>query len=230
MKFVALAAFLFVACQTSPSQAQTQTDGGAGATDGATGGTATGGTVAGLGTETGSAALSVEVDTSAFDSIERGNTIGAASTSGFGLGDDGGSGTGARSTGVGGIGGGGLGAFGGLGGFGALNNLFGGGLGGQQSTRPILRTRLRSAIKVAPVSPVVVQQQASSRLQTVASERQFRGVNLQMVGRTAVLTGTVGSESDRRMTELLLRLEPGVSQVDNRVIVADIESTSPSDR
>ena len=48
----------------------------------------------------------------------------------------------------------------------------------------------------------------------------YAGVNVQINDRTAVLEGTVAYESDRRMSELLLRLEPGVSGVQNRISVA----------
>ena len=203
------------------AQAQLTSDGGATGGTGITGGT-TGGITAAAGTGgsantgqgTANVELSTEVDTSAFDLIDRGSTIGGTTEVGFGLASQ--SAGGARSTG--GIGGGGLGAFGGLGG---LNSLFGGGLGGSgQSSKPIIRTRIRSAIQIDPIPPARVQQTATTRLQKLPLQRKLAGVNVQMIGRTAVVSGTVGSESDRRMTELLLRLEPGVSKVDNRVVVS----------
>ena len=199
-----------VSIHLQPAQAQQQPDGGA--TAGATAGT----TAGAIGAGTGSATLSTEVDTSAFGEIERGESVGDTGVGVFGLGDENSGGT--SRTGVGGIGGGGLGAFGGLGG---LSNLFGGfGAGAQGSAKPIIRTRIRSAVGVAPVAPALVQREVSMRLnQMPVGERQLRGVNVQMAGRTAVLTGTVGNESDRRMSELMLRLEPGVSNVENRVIV-----------
>ncbi len=238
LKIFLLVALLFFIAR--PSQAQTFTDVPAAGSPGTvadvsgttfgtgtTTGTGTTGDSSALGAEGGSAALSTEVDTSAFSSIERGDTIGTATVSGFGLAAE----NGGANTGLGGIGGGGLGAFGGLGGLGGLSNLFGGGLGGAQASKPIIRTRIRSAIKVAPMPPTMVQQQASMRLGQITGEREFRGLNVQMIGRTAVLTGTVAEESDRRMSELLLRLEPGISKVDNRVVVLSPEaSRSPSDR
>ncbi len=205
------------------AQAQLTSDGGA--TGGTTGGTGiTGGTTGGITAGTGGSTntgqgtanveLSTEVDTSAFDTIDRGSTVGGTTEVGFGLGSE--AGGGARSTG--GIGGGGLGAFGGLGG---LGSLFGGGLGGSaQSSKPIIRTRIRSAIQIDPIPPARVQQTATTRLRKLPSQRNLAGVNVQMFGRTAVVSGTVGTERDRRMTELLLRLEPGVSKVDNRVVVS----------
>lgn len=141
----------------------------------------------------------------------------------------------------GGGGGGAFGGGGGLGGFGggglgaAFGNLFGGGNAsrGNTSTPPI-RTRLRSAIEVAPLESGRVQQYASSRLQGTSNlttingnlpgrmnsqSNRYDGVNVQVQDRTATLSGTVRNESDRRMTELLMRLEPGVSRVDNRLSV-----------
>lgn len=141
----------------------------------------------------------------------------------------------------GGGGGGAFGGGGGLGGFGggglgaAFGNLFGGGNAarGNTSTPPI-RTRLRSAVEVAPLESGRVQQYASSRLQGTSNlttingnlpgrmnsqSNRYDGVNVQVQDRTATLSGTVRNESDRRMTELLMRLEPGVSRVDNRLSV-----------
>ncbi|MEM6778351.1 MAG: BON domain-containing protein [Planctomycetota bacterium] len=124
---------------------------------------------------------------------------------------------GGRATGVGGGGFGGLG--GGLGA--AFGSLFGGGNANNNSSTPAIRTRLRSAIRMqAPAST----RSASSARRTLASvpmtqDRTFRGLSVQVTGRRAVLSGEVRSDSDRRMSELLLRLEPGISSVDNRVLV-----------
>lgn len=40
-----------------------------------------------------------------------------------------------------------------------------------------------------------------------------------MVGRTAVLSGVASTQQDRRMSELLMRLEPGVYAIQNNVVV-----------
>jgi hypothetical protein len=45
-------------------------------------------------------------------------------------------------------------------------------------------------------------------------------MNVTMEGRRAVVTGVVADDRQRRMSELLLRLEPGVSEIDNRIEVA----------
>ena len=139
-------------------------------------------------------------------------------TTGVGVGADATSSTGGGGFGGGGFGG--IGGLGGLGGFGGLNSLFGGGLGGAQSSQPAIRTRLRSAIDAAPIPPQRVQQTARNRIRTLPSSAQLSGVSVTIDGRTAVVTGVVNNERDRRMSELLMRLEPGVSRVENRVILA----------
>ncbi len=155
-----------------------------------------------------------EPDLSVFEGVERGDSIGTASTQGFGVVAEGGAAAG-RTTG--GAGGGGFGG-GGLGGlFGALGGAFGG--QGTSTQKPIIRVRLRSAIEVPPRPAGDVQQSARRTLNRLPPSSRIRGVNVTMNGRTAVLTGSVASEKDRRMSELLMRLEPGVNQVDNRVVV-----------
>lgn len=106
------------------------------------------------------------------------------------------------------------------GGFGGLGGLFGG-LGGatQSNEAPIIRTRLRSAISVAPIAPRRVQRVANTRFRQLAKQPNMRGINVDMQGRTAVISGVVKSARDRRMSQLLMRLEPGVNRVENRVIV-----------
>jgi hypothetical protein len=157
----------------------------------------------------------------AFSGIQRSETIGATGESGQGFG------LGATTSGLGGglgagggFGGlGGLGGFGGIGGFGGLNSFFGGGQG--QAAQPAIRTRLRSAVQVAPITPQRVQQSATGRLSSLPSGSRIDGpVRVSVSGRTAVIEGVVGSERDRRMSELLMRLEPGVSNVENRIRVA----------
>ena len=154
----------------------------------------------------------------AFDQVQRGNEIGATGDTGKGFSASSMAppGSGANSVTPGGIGGG-RGGFGGVGGFG---NLFNGqSSGGSESSKPTLRTRLRSAVGVPGRSPLQVGMTANDRLRTLPSRYQMGGVQVQMQGRTAVIQGSVANESDRRMSQLLMSLEPGVSRIDNRVIV-----------
>ncbi|PAY21248.1 BON domain-containing protein [Rhodopirellula sp. SM50] len=157
-----------------------------------------------------------EPDLSVFEGVERGDSIGTAATQGFGVVAEAG-GTAGRT--AGGAGGGGFGG-GGLGGlFGALGGAFGG--QGTSTQKPIIRVRLRSGIEVPPRPVTEIQQSARQLLRRLPHSSRIPGVNVTMDGNTAVLTGSVASEKDRRMSELLMRLEPGVNQVDNRVVVGN---------
>lgn len=160
-------------------------------------------------TGTGTAAGSEDLDLSAFDGLDR-DAAPSFGTEGA---------TGGGNTG-GGFGGGGGGFGGGLGGFfGGLSQAFGGG-GQGGSNQPVIRVRLRSAIEVAPRSKAAVQQSASRTLSGAPMRSGVQGVSVALNDGTAVLTGIVRKEKDRRMSELLMRLEPGVRQVDNRVVVS----------
>lgn len=155
----------------------------------------------------------------AFSAIDRGGSVGSTASTGAGFSDVSAA-SGRGGGGAGGGQGGGLGgfgrAFGGLGGFG---NLFGN-LNNQGSTsKPAIRTRLRSAVSGPALPPAQVQQVASQRFQSLASQPQLQGIAVRMQGRTAVISGEVRSDRDRRMSELLMRLEPGVSRVENQIVV-----------
>lgn len=119
--------------------------------------------------------------------------------------------------GAGGFGGGGAmgGAFGG-----AFNQLFGAGnQANSQSNQRTFRTRLRGEIEVTRPTAATRQSNIQNRLVTLPVASRMVGVQLKMNDRTAVLSGTVATEKDRRMAEMLMRLEPGVSKVDNRLVV-----------
>ena len=148
-----------------------------------------------------------------FLNVDRSGAVGSAGSVTVGSSTAGGtnSSTGAGGFGAGGFGGGGFGGLGSL--FNAFNN------GGGQATQSAIRTRLRSAIEVAPRSPQLVQQVATERFMNVAGKPSLRGIRVRMEGRTAILIGTVASERDRRMSQLLVQLEPGVAKVENRIVV-----------
>ncbi|MBB3210409.1 hypothetical protein FHS27_006256 [Rhodopirellula rubra] len=138
--------------------------------------------------------------------------------------------------------GGGRNAFGGGfgGGFGAaFGNLFNNNNANSSNSTPPIRTRLRSRVELpASVmqSRLPRQAVAENRFRTAGTLKPrtnvgsgasfgtaanaYSGVNVQIQDQTAILNGTVANESDRRMSELLMRLEPGVSKVQNRISVS----------
>jgi hypothetical protein len=126
------------------------------------------------------------------------------------------------------------GAAGGLGGLGGMRGFGGGGLGGlspfglnpfgagagsteQKST---IRTRLKSEVVVPPRSVAVTSANSQQRMNRSYGQPRFRGVGAQVTENGTVLSGTVATEADRRMAELMMRLEPGVNRIDNQIIVA----------
>jgi hypothetical protein len=199
---------LTLAMSISVSAQQTGGDATGGQTG--TGGTATA-TDTGIGGGGTGAFGTLDADT-IFSGIERGEAVGSTGSTGTGFSGVDANAGGGRAGGIGGFGGGGLG------GLGALFGLGNAGAG-SQTTRPAIRTRLRSAINVQLTSPAVVQQVATQRLRSLSSQPQLRGINVSMQGKTAVISGVVRTDRDRRMSELLMRLEPGVGSVNNQVIV-----------
>lgn len=161
---------------------------------------------------------SLDVDT-AFTAIERGDTVGSTGNTGAGFSSL----SVAQPGGAGGLGGGlggrGFGG-GGFGGLGGLGGLFGNAGGTTQNVKPTIRTRLRSAVNAPAIPNVVVQQNANDHLRLLPSTAGVNGISVSVEAGTAVVTGIVQNEHDRRMSELLMRLEPGVRRVENRVIIA----------
>jgi hypothetical protein len=153
----------------------------------------------------------------AFSGLQRGNAIGITENTGKGFSASSVAPPTAGGGNVtpGGIGGG-LGGFGGVGGFG---RIFDSASSAAEAQAPVIRTRLRSAIRVQPRPPMQVQRIATGRFRSYPNRSRLGGITISMQGRTAVLEGTVGIESDRRMSHLLMQLEPGVSRVENRVVV-----------
>lgn len=138
--------------------------------------------------------------------------------------DTGGSGQGGgRTGGLGGLGGGGrgfggFGGFGGLGGLGGFGNAFG--MGNTASSKPAVRARLAGPVDVPAEMRVASQLRTQQQVQTTAAQRFVRGYSVSHNDGVATISGTVSSEKDRRMAELLLKLEPGVRRVENQISVS----------
>lgn len=126
--------------------------------------------------------------------------------------------------GLGGMGMGGMGGFGGMGGMGGMNpfgaNPFGG--GNSASSKPAVRTRLRSGVELPTAQ--ASNQASGTRVQNQAAAGPMRrvvdGYSLSIVDGVATVTGVAKTAKDRRMAELMLKLEPGVRQIDNQIVLA----------
>lgn len=156
--------------------------------------------------------------------VERQGAVGTAATAAPGASalSPAGAATGGRAGGAGIRGGiGGFGGFGGFGGPGGFGGQTGGQFGRGGAEEPLIRTRLRSAVDVAPRPPEQVERRAARTLNRVSAPDRFPQVRVEMDGQTAVLSGAVDRREDRRMSALLMMLEPGVSNIDNRIRVRE---------
>ncbi|NUQ65016.1 MAG: BON domain-containing protein [Pirellulales bacterium] len=79
--------------------------------------------------------------------------------------------------------------------------------------------RLAVGFRFAPTSPERINSALEHRLTTSESIRWTGPVEVSVEGPTATLRGEVVSEHDRRLAELLVLFEPGISQVRNELRV-----------
>ncbi len=207
----------FVAAATL-SECAAQTRGGS--TSG--GSSTTGGSTAGGNTGGGSASAATGGSTAGGFSGQPGNTqageIGRSSERQFT--DTGVTGQGGgRTSGLGGGRGfGGFGGAGGLGGLGGLGSAFG--MGNTASSKPSVRTRLAGPVDVSAEMRSASQFRTQQQVQATAAQRFVRGYSASHQNGVATISGTVGTEKERRMAELLLKLEPGVRRVENQITVS----------
>jgi hypothetical protein len=120
---------------------------------------------------------------------------------------------------------------------GGAGGQYGGGAYGQNSNRNNRQNQLangqdvrsRSQIPIATTysigfgtpsaAPGAISTKLSDQLNRSHSIASAGGVNVQVVGKTAVLQGTVPSDHDRDMAAQMAMLEPGISQVKNELQV-----------
>jgi osmotically-inducible protein OsmY len=99
----------------------------------------------------------------------------------------------------------------------------------QQARNRQVRTSLSLGFK----PPSNVSSQATQRISGILKRSQhFEAVTplaVEMRGRMAVLTGTVTSEADRDLVARVVLLEPGISQVQNDLMVAGEDTGSDAD-
>jgi osmotically-inducible protein OsmY len=103
-----------------------------------------------------------------------------------------------------------------------------GGYGGQfgmqmGSNRYGANTQIRNQLRVGFAPPTLVASEVSGRLlrrvPRIPGLERVAGIDVKMDGRTAVLQGVVASQSQRDVLERLALLEPGISQVQNELVV-----------
>jgi hypothetical protein len=80
------------------------------------------------------------------------------------------------------------------------------------------------------VSPPVsgdLESELARQLEEIPSLALAAPVLISVQGRKATLRGEVASQRERRMIELLVRFEPGISQVQNELTVRDPARSAP---
>jgi hypothetical protein len=81
------------------------------------------------------------------------------------------------------------------------------------------------------ISPTRVERDLSLRLSKMIPQLAAHSVVVSMEGRKAIVQGEVASESSKKLVETLIRFEPGVSSVDNRLqVVPQLEIIDSSSR
>lgn len=93
-----------------------------------------------------------------------------------------------------------------------------GGRNGQKQLRVAIKADISTSNLAA--SPTSVSRQFESRLRNLPALERSGQVQVTMEGRTAILSGTVASERDRELVAGLAMLEPGISAVQNDLVVA----------
>ena len=94
--------------------------------------------------------------------------------------------------------------------------------GGQGRTQVQLVVPLRVGFQAVPVSTASFNAGFSERLAKMPALGGSGSIAVALEGRTAVLRGTVASEPDRQLAEMLALLEPEVLQVRNELQVAPV--------
>ena len=121
--------------------------------------------------------------------------------------------------GMGGMGGGRGGAQGGRGGFNSMNQ-------NQKSNKPQVRATVKLGFDYKATPSAVGSQVINTRLSRIPSAL-FKGISVEMNGRTAVIRGNVATLAEAKVVERYLSLEPGISDVKNELVIASGEKITP---
>lgn len=94
----------------------------------------------------------------------------------------------------------------------------GGRSGGDNRTPPV-RVKLRPAFETPLGTVQQVRTETQTRLSSSLTDLGVYDSRISMDGRTLTLEGTVASEHHRSLAEKMVSLEPGITEVDNRLTV-----------
>jgi len=91
----------------------------------------------------------------------------------------------------------------------------------QQRQPPSVRVQLRPAFDYPGVAVDRVALEVQTRLTAVMRKRGLTTPSVDLQGRTATLRGSVRSAHEKALAGQIVALEPGVSQVENLLVVAE---------
>ena len=91
---------------------------------------------------------------------------------------------------------------------------------GEENERPPVRVRLEMGFSSPPAAPTAVATNLNTRLAQLAVDHSLGQPQVSVEGDTVVLRGTADSESQLRVLERFVMLEPGVMRVRNEMVVA----------
>ena len=197
--------------------------GGLGGTLGGLGNTGgLGGRTGGLGNSFGTTGLGTTGSRTGFGGLgqtgRNGSGIGGLGQTGFNRG------------GTGGIGGlGGAGGFGGIGQGGRTGVGGIGGVGGNTSNQQILyQTRLSVRFRTPSRSTNALQTKVANQLNTSSRIQRRSNIIVSVREKKATISGTVATQRDRQLAIALALLEPGISAVDDDLVVTEEAPKDPS--
>jgi hypothetical protein len=98
---------------------------------------------------------------------------------------------------------------------------FGGQLGGQtQNVQPQVPVRVQLGFTPQRVAPNVMAANLQTSLQQIVSDRRLGSAQVAMDGDVTVITGRTNSESQRRLIQSIVSMQPGVATIRNEIVVA----------
>jgi osmotically-inducible protein OsmY len=99
--------------------------------------------------------------------------------------------------------------------------------GDDDNERPPVRIRLQVGFTPPRAAPSVVATNINTRLAQLAVDHSLGQPQVSVEGGTVVLRGVAESESQRRVLERLIMLEPGVLSVRNEMVLAGATTEEP---
>lgn len=91
---------------------------------------------------------------------------------------------------------------------------------GRQNPPPPVHVQFQPMFYFNPPSSSQVEYALQTRLNQLLGYENSQLISVSVNNRVAILRGNVGSEYARRLLEKVLKIEPGISQVDNKIVVA----------